>query len=61
MKNISMQVKGSKLTIEIDLNNVQGKSKSGKSDLIATTGRPVEVDGQPGIRLGLNVFKLKRE
>ena len=56
MKNISMVVKGTKLTIEIDLSKRFGKSASGKTDIIATTAGNIEIDGQPGCKIGINAY-----
>lgn len=56
MKNISMTVKGTELTIKIDLSKRFGKSASGKTDIIATTAGNVEIEGQPGIKAGINVY-----
>jgi hypothetical protein len=55
MKNVKTSIKGNKLTIEVDLDQTQGPSKSGKNQIIATTGGNVVLDG--GVKLGLNVFK----
>lgn len=59
MKNVKQTVKGSKLIIEVDLSKSFGETKSGKSDLIATTSGNSKVDGKPDITFGLNVFKKK--
>ena len=44
-----------KLTVEIDLTNDAGLSKSGKSQVIATTSGNITLDG--GIKLGLNCYR----
>ena len=47
------------LTLRIDLNYVGGRSKSGKSLTVATTGGNVAVPNAPGnkvIKLGINAY-----
>jgi hypothetical protein len=56
MENVTMQVKGSKLTIEIDLDHRGGKSTSGKTTRIASTEGNIPVNGKSGVFLGLNVY-----
>lgn len=56
MQNVAMSVKGSKLTIEVDVSKRLGPSKSGKTTLVATTSGNVEVPGAPGLRAGVNVY-----
>jgi len=56
MQNVQMQVTGDKLTITIDLSKSQGPSKSGKSEIIATTGGNASVPGKP-FKLGLNLYR----
>lgn len=55
MKNIKATVKGSTLTLEIDLKQRLGKSKSGKTILVASTGGNIKVEGTE-IFLGLNAY-----
>ena len=55
MKNIELEIKGSVLTIKIDLSKTFGTSKSGKSVIIASTEGNVVVI--PGIMAGINVYK----
>ncbi len=57
MKNVKQTVKGNKLIIEVDLKQNFGKSKSGKTEIIATTSGNVEIEGNPDLRLGLNVYR----
>lgn len=57
MQNVTMYVKGNTLTITIDLSKKQGVSKSGKSQIIATTAGIVDVPGGNGAKLRLNLFK----
>ena len=57
MKNIKTSVKGTILTIVVDLSQVQGLSASGKNTIIATSGGNQSIEGTDGVRLGLNVYK----
>ena len=55
MKNCDMTVDGKTLTITVDLSKSFGRSASGKTTIIATTGgnQPVA----PGVFCGLNVYR----
>lgn len=53
-ENLKAEVKGNTLTLTIDLTKTLRKSKSGKNDLVATTGGNVAIGG---IKLGLNAYK----
>lgn len=53
MRNIQAEVKGKKLIITIDLNEKGEPSKSGKNNVVATTGGLVEIP-ESGGKLGLN-------
>ena len=55
MDNIQYEAKGSVLTITVDLSKTFGRSKSGKSIIIATTAGNVQV--QPGVFMGVNVYR----
>ena len=56
--NIRFEVtKGKELVIKIDLRKNLGKSKSGKSDLIASTLGNIAVEGTDGGKLGLNFYR----
>jgi len=59
MQNIEMTVRegDGKLVIEIDLNKDYGRSKSGKSVIIATTSGNVSIPDHPDIHLGLNLYR----
>lgn len=58
MTNITMNVKGNKLTIEVDLSKEFGKSASGKTTIIASTQGNQTVPGtDTGAIIGLNVYK----
>jgi len=61
MKNVKISRVGDKLLIEIDLTAQTSASKSGKTEIIASTEGNVIIpgeakDGKP-IRLGLNLYK----
>lgn len=55
MKNVELKLDGNILTIKVDLSKTFGASKTGKSIVIASTEGNQAV--QPGIMLGLNVYK----
>lgn len=59
MKNVAVQIKDNKLVLKIDLSKSQGKSKSGKSNVIATTEGNVELTGHQDVKLGLNIFQYE--
>lgn len=57
MTNVSMTVKGSILTVQVDLSKSFGQSASGKSTIIASTQGSVTVPYKgKEIKLGLNVY-----
>lgn len=56
MKNVKMAVQGKILTIEVDLGQRHGLSKSEKSMTVASTEGNVAVEGHPEIKIGLNIF-----
>ena len=55
MENVKLDVKGSILTITVDLSKNLGPSASGKTQLIASTKGNVTVEG--GAIVGLNVYR----
>jgi hypothetical protein len=55
MKNVQTKVVGKKLVIEVDLSKSHGVSKSGKSEIVATTSGNVDIGN--GVKLGLNCYK----
>lgn len=55
MKNIKFTEKDEKLLLEVDLKKSHGKSKSGKSEIIATTGGNIPMPG--GYKMGINIYK----
>ena len=58
MKNVVMEVNEDNiLVIKVDLKKTFGASGSGKSIIIASTEGNVSVDGDSGIKIGLNVYK----
>jgi hypothetical protein len=57
MKNMTMQVVGDRLVIEVDLTQDVGPSKSGKTILIATTEGNAPCPGRDDIKIGLNVYR----
>jgi hypothetical protein len=60
MTNVETKVEGDKLTITVDLSKTVGRSKSGKSVIIATTSGSVTVDTKRGpVKVGLNVYTLE--
>lgn len=56
MKNVDMQVKGNILTINVDLSKDFGRSKSGKSIVIAST-EGNKVIGSTDCKIGLNIYR----
>ena len=57
MQNIELDREGDTLVLRIDMTKELGRSKSGKSLLIATTAGNVTVPGPEGAKLGLNLYK----
>jgi len=58
MKNVEYEIKGKIMTIKIDITQSFGPSKSGKSEIIASTegNKRIKVEDQD-IYLGLNLYK----
>ncbi len=56
MTNVCMKVDGDILTITVNLKERYGRSKSGKTEIIATTGGNVSSPSNPDIKIGLNVY-----
>jgi hypothetical protein len=54
LQNVKTSVKGKKLSIEVDLSKRFGQSKSGKSEIIATTAGNIDIGD--GVKLGLNCY-----
>lgn len=55
MQNVEHKIEKNKLIITVDLSKRLGPSKSGKTNIIATTAGNVAV-GTDGIKFGLNVY-----
>lgn len=61
-KNIEVEVKADILHIAIPLKGARTASKTGKTDIVASTNGNVHVTGFPAnMRLGLNLFEFKEE
>ena len=60
MKNIEMKKTGNKLVITVDLSKDFGPSASGKSIIIASTEGNQNVEGAPGVKIGLNIYKANK-
>jgi len=57
MRNVEMKTDGDKLTIIVDLSKNLGRSKSGKSLIIASTDGNAAVETKHGqVKVGLNVY-----
>lgn len=56
MQNIKMTQEGDILTIRIDVSERHGKSASGKSVTIASTGGNISVPGNESIKIGINCY-----
>lgn len=56
MQNIEMKKDGDILTIKINLAERHGKSTSGKSIVIGTTGGNASVPGAEDIKIGINCY-----
>jgi hypothetical protein len=54
-----MSVTGNDLTIKVDLSQSGEPSKSGKSIILASSEGNKDVPGAPGVKIGLNIYKLK--
>jgi len=54
-QNVYARIEDGRLTLEIDLGADLGRSASGKSQKVATTGGNVGIAG--GLKLGLNVYE----
>jgi hypothetical protein len=61
MQNCAMAVKGDVLTITVNLAESQGTSKTGKSEIIATTAGNISIPGKPELKLGLNLYRPRAQ
>ena len=59
MKNIEMNITADKLTITVDLKKNFGKSKTGKSIIIATTEGNQSLPYKESMKMGLNIYKAE--
>lgn len=59
MRNVKMTVKGKTLTIVVDLAAKRVDSKSGKTELIASTEGNVSVPDHDDIKIGVNCYASK--
>ena len=57
MPNFETSVDSDKLTIVVDLSKSMGASKSGKSEVIASSQGNITVPGSDNLKLGLNVYR----
>lgn len=59
MRNVTATVDKGILTITVDLSKVQGPSKSGKTQVIASSDGNADLAdlGYPGVKIGLNCYK----
>ena len=57
MRNVQVEVKGSIMTITVDLSKDFGKSKSGATSIVASSDGNADVPGHEGVKIGLNVYK----
>jgi hypothetical protein len=56
MRNVSLEVKGAILTITVDLSKDFGRSKSGKTTIIASTDGNISIPNSEA-KVGLNIYK----
>jgi len=56
MKNVEMSIEGETLTIKVDLSKDFGKSKSGKTIIVASTEGNVSVPERDE-KIGLNIYR----
>ena len=59
MKNIEMNISADKLTVVVDLKKNFGKSKTGKSIIIATTEGNQSLPYKESMKMGLNIYKAE--
>ena len=57
MEGFTMEVKGGKLLIEVDLKHDGGPSKTGKTAIIATSRGAASAPGSPDVKVNLNVYR----
>ena len=59
MDNVTFTVKGTILTITVDLAHDGTPSASGKTDVLASTRGNALVPGYPQVRVGVNVYRYR--
>lgn len=57
MTNVIVSVSGDVMHIQVNLKESAGVSKSGKSELIASSEGNYTVPGTNGVKVGLNVYE----
>lgn len=61
MTNIKAEIKGNVLTLTVDLSKRHGKSSSGKTTIIASSGGNQATGHPSGAVYGLNVYSKTEE
>jgi len=61
MKNVEWASNGDILTIRVDLSQMFGPSSSGKTTIIASTEGNVSVGPDRDEKIGLNVYRARRQ
>ena len=61
MENVQVELNGNLLVLTIDLSQTLGVSASGKSEIIATTGGNVSLPGHEEVKVGLNVYRPRKQ
>ena len=56
MINVTIDRKGDTVTLTLDVSERHGRSKSGKTEIIASSQGNVSIPGDDGIKLGLNCY-----
>ena len=59
MRNVTATVKGDVLTITCNLAAPTMPSKTGKTEIIASTEGNVSVNGDARVKLGLNLYRTR--
>lgn len=59
-KNVEMSLKGSILTVTVDLSKSFGPSASGKTIIIASTEGNVDVPGAEHVKAGINLYTKRK-
>ena len=56
MENVKIEESGNDIIIRIDKTHRGPRSKSGKTIRVASTEGNIDVPGNPGMKIGLNVY-----